>query len=561
LNLNEEKEYQDRVKKRVLILRDMMKEGKIIFSEDMKDGMLEESLLKVRYDKNGEPDLSTVNGLVRSLALSAEGMHHRERMKSVISLHEIQRRYFNMISSNFQKFYDLMLQYKSTPHQLAHAMAYGKKDVDYIDNPIKELLKDIEDFWELLAESAYLHLQDDYDSIKAVFGGDLFPSNDDNIASKCGVYTDTIILPCPFIRSRFLFDRWNKQQRVYYLLKHGLNVLQYKELALTELDKPIVAILPDKEMMEGFTAIDQVMKLGDIDTLYHAKKVFGRDFESIEDLLSFGQELNTIDKVLNEIENPEKVLFDTEFKEPLRIQLEKQLDGQSSQLMGTKHPGLIVSMLGAGRMNICNEILMKSSIIGGVPLIDAPTSWEYFKWKLQYDSERTHPNRDFSKLHVVHGINGLENTKLNWVGKIPPKGLIELRKTGAISEIREILSKGIDELVSANEFDFTETSHKVFNNLNSAFNQHQENIKKLISKKWKIAGADFGSWIVVGTVEIASACLGTPLFGATAFTANQFLDAPKIKDLPKTIEKMKEVNNEKKSMKKSPLGLIFNYKK
>jgi len=113
----------------------------------------------------------------------------------------------------------------------------------------------------------------------------------------------------------------------------------------------------------------------------------------------------------------------------------------------------------------------------------------------------------------------------------------------------------------ANEFDFTETSHKVFNNLNSAFNQHQENIKKLIAKKWKIAGTDFGSWIVIGTVEIASACIGTPLFGATAFTANQFLDTPKIKDLPKTIDKMKDVDKQKENMKKYPLGLMFNYKK
>lgn len=537
-----------------------MKEGRIVFSENLKGGELEKSLLKVLYDENGDPDLSTVDGLVRSIALSAEQMHHRDRMKSVISLHEIQQRYFKMIAANFQKFYDLMLENKISPHQMANAIAYRQGNIDYIDKAIQLLLKDIQDFWKLLAESAYLHLQDDYDSIKAVFGGDLFPSNDDNIASKCGVYTDTIILPCPFIRSRFLFKRWNKQQRVYYLLKHGLNVLQYKSLALAEFDKPIVAILPDKEMMDEF-AIEQVMRLGDIDTLYHANKVFGREFESIEDLVKFGEELDTIDKVLNEIKSPAKVLFDTQFKTiPLRNQIERELEGQSSQLMGIKNPGLIVSMLGAGRMNICNEILMKSSMIGGVPLIDAPTSWEYFKWKLEYDSERAHPTKDFTKLHIVQGINGLKKTKLNWIGKIPPEGLIEIRKTGAIAEIREILSKGIDELVNASEFNFTETSHKVFNNLNSAFIQHQQNINELTSKKWKIAGADFGSWIVVGTVEIASACLGTPLFGATAFTANQFLDAPKIKDLPKTIEKIKEVDNQKKKLKKSPLGLMFKYK-
>jgi len=555
----EDIEYEERVKRRVLILRELMEQGKIKFAENMKDG-LEESFSKARFDKNGEPDLSTIDGRIRSMALMAEHFDHRTKMKEAISLFEIQRRYFEIIDGNFNHFYKMMIENKTTPHHIANHIAYSKKNIDFLNEPIEALLKDFEDFWELLAESGYLHLEDDYDSIKAVFGGDLFPANDENIASKCGIYTDTIILPCPFIRSRHMFKMWNKEQRVYYLLKHALNILQYKELALADIPKPIVVILPDKEMMDEF-AFEEIQKLGAIDALYHAKKVFGRSFESIEELIEFGKELNTIDKVLNEVEDKNRILFDSDFKEPLAIQIENQMKGQSKQLMGTDNPGIIVSMLGLGRMSVCNEILVKATKVGGVPLIDAPTSWEYFKWKLQYDSERAHPHSDYSKLHTIKGLNGLSDTSLSWIGKIPPKGLIELRKNGAINEIREILSKGIDELVTANEFDFTETSYKVFNNLNFAFNQHQDNIKKLINKKWKIAGKDFGSWIVMGSVEIASACIGTPLYGMSTVVLNQILDAPKLKDLPNTVKEMKELEQRKNNLKKSPLGLMFRYKK
>lgn len=555
----EDIEYEERVKRRVLILRDLVEQGKIKFAESMKEG-LEESFSKARFDKHGEPDLSTIDGRIRSMALAAEHFDHRIKMKEAISLFEIQRRYFEIIDGNFNHFYKMMIENKTTPHQVASHIAYSGKDIDFLNEPIEALLKDFEEFWELLAESGYLHLEDDYESIKAVFGGDLFPANNENIASKCGIYTDTIILPCPFIRSRHMFKIWDKEQRVYYLLKHALNILQYKELALVDLPKPIVVILPDKEMMDEF-AYEEIQKLGAIDALYHAKKVFGRGFESIEDLIEFGKELDTVEKVLNEISDKEKVLFDSDFTDPLNIQIQNQMSGQSKQLMGTDNPGIIVSMLGLGRMSVCNELLIKSTKVGGVPLIDAPTSWEYFKWKLQYDSERTHPNKDFSKLHTVKGLNGLSNTNLSWIGKIPPKGLIELRKNGAINEIREILSNGIEELVSANEMDFSKTSHKVFNNLNSAFNQHQENIKELINKKWKIAGQDFGSWIVMGTVEIASACIGTPLYGVSTAVLNQILDAPKLKDLPKSIDKIKDIEEEKKNLKKSPLGLMFKYKK
>lgn len=554
----EELEYEERVKRRILILRDLMAEGKIKFAETMREG-IEESFSKARFDENGKPDLSTIDGRIRSLALMAEHFDHRNKMKEAISLYEIQRRYFSIIEGNFDRFYKPMVEQNLTPHQVANHIAYGSSDIDYLDDAIEPLLNDFKEFWEALSEATYIHLEDEYKSIKAVFGGDLFPQNNENIASKCGIYTDTIILPCPFIRAKNLFKAWNKQQRVYYLLKLALNILQYKDLTLAELDKPIVVILPDKEMIDEF-AYEEIQKLGQKDTLFHAKKVFGREFNNIGELIEFGKGLDTVDKVLKEIKDPRKVLFDTEFTDPLKQQIEKQMSGQSRQLLGTSNPGIIVSVLGLGRMSVCNELLMKSLKVNGVPLIDAPTSWEYFKWKLEYDAERAFPSHDFNKLHVVKGLNGLMDTNLSWVGKIPPKGLIELRKSGAINEIRAILSNGIYELAKSDELDFTATSNKVFDNLNNAFKTHQRNISELKTKKWKVAGKDFGSWIVMGTVEIAAACIGTPLYGVSTVVLDQLLDAPKLKDLPKTVAKLKDIEQEKKNLRKTPIGLMFQYK-
>ncbi len=554
----EEIEYEERVKKRVLILRDFMQQGRIIFAESMKD-KVEASFKKARFDENGEPDLSTIDGLIRSTALMAEHVDYREKMKDAISLIDIQHRYFSIIDGNFNTYYKFMVEMKATPNQVAHHIAYNSKDIDFLDDGIQPLLDVIIEFWELVAESGYIHLEDNTKTIRAVFGGDLFPQHNENIASKCGLYTDTIVLPCPFIRAKNLFDRWSKQERVYYLLKLALNILQYKELALADLAVPIVVILPDKEMLDEFT-VKQIQELGEKDTLFHASKVFGREFKSVEELVDFGKSLDTIDKVIKEIKEPQKVLFDTEFKEPLKIQLEKQISGQSGQLLGTQNPGIIVSLLGAGRMGVCNELLIKSLQIHGIPLIDAPTSWEYFKWKLEYDTERAFPNRDFGQLHLVRGLTQLDNTNLNWIGRIPPEGLIEIRKTGAIDEIRAILSNGIEELTKSNEFDFPSTSKRVFENLNEAFKKHQDNISTLRNKKWKVAGHDFGSWIVMGTIEIAAACIGTPLYGISAFALGQLFDAPKIKDLPNSVDKIKDINKQQKSLRQTPMGLIFKYK-
>jgi hypothetical protein len=554
----EEMEYEERVKRRVLILRDLMQQGKIHFAESIRK-QVEKSFLRARFDKNGEPDLSTIDGFIRSTALMVEHINHRTKLKDAISLMEIQCNYFSIIDDNFSHFYKAMIDKKSSPHQIANYIAYHTNDIENLNEAINPLLENIQNYWDMVAESGYMHLEDDYKSIKAVFGGDLFPQHNENIASKCGLYTDTIVLPCPFMRAKGLFERWGKQDRVFYLLKLALNILQYKDLALADLEKPIVVILPDKEMLDEFL-LKQVQELGEKDTLFHAKKVFGREFSDIKDLIDFGKDLNTVDKVINEIKDSTRVLFDTEFKESLKIQIENQIKGQTGQLMGTDNPGIIVSMQGLGRMSVCNELLLKSLQVHGVPLIDAPTSWEYFKWKLEYDSERAFPNREFGKLHLVKGLTDLEHTKLNWVGKIPPRGLIEIRKSGAIDEIRSILSTGIDELTKSNELDFSATSNRVFENIDGALRQHQENIKQLKNKKWKIAGHDFGSWIVVGSVEIAAACVGTPLFGVSALILDQFLDAPKIKDLPKSVKQIKNLDEQKNALRQTPMGLIFKYK-
>lgn len=554
----EQREYEERVKRRVLILKDLLEEGKIKVVENLAND-LNESLSKARFDENGEPDLDTIDGRIRSMALMAEHFDYREKMKAAISLYQIQESYFTRFEVNFKDFYEIMLKKSLTPHQVAEFAAYNHSN-DYLDKAIEPIIDELNEFWSAVAETGYYHLQDQGKSIKAVFGGDLFPSNDQNIASKCGIYTDTIILPCPIIRSRHMFKVWNKQERVYYLVKHALNILQYKDLALADTEKPIVVVLADKEMIDE-SSFEQIRKLGEHDAVYHAEQVFGRKFSSMEELIEFGNSLDTVDKVVKEIKNPDKVLFDTEFKEPLSIQIEQQINGQSGQLMQTQHPGLIVSILGLGRMSVSNELLFKAAKVGGgIPLIDAPTSWQYFKWKLEYDGERTSKNLNLPKSHILQGLNSLSKTNLQWIGKIPPEGLIEIRKSGAIDEIRNILSKGIDELVLSNSLDYEYTAKMVYENLNNAFENHQKNIKELVSKKWKIAGKDFGSWLAMGTLEIASAYTGTPLYGISTIVLSQIIDAPKLKDLPKSVKTIKEIEKEKQNLSKSPIGLMFNYK-
>jgi len=497
--------------------------------------------------------------MVRSLALTTEFIDYKEKVKESVSLQEIQNKYFSIIEKNFSNYYQLMLDKKMTPHLVASYIAYKEKDIDSLDSWINDFLAVLEEFWKSTVDSWYMHLEDEIDSIKAVFWGDLFPSNEENIASKCGIYTDTIVLPCPYMRTKDIFLNETKEKRVYYLIKHWLNILKYKELAITDLDKPIVVILADNEMLD-VEERERMVKLWENDTLYHAKKVFWRDFHSIEELLHFAKELETVDKVMWEIKNPDKVLFDIDIRDQLEQQIKIQTKEQS-KLIGIENSWLLVAWMWIGRMTVCNELLSKASRFGWTPLIDAPTSWEYFKWKLEYDAERIYWEHDYEKMHIMKALSGVNNTDIEWVWNIPTEWLIELRKTWAILELRDILWSWISDLVSADSNNFSGTSKKVSQNLDEAIIKHQENIKKLRNKKWKIAGHDFSSLIVVGSAEIVAICSWAPLVGLWAAAAGQFVDWLKVKDIPKTFSKMRDVDSEKRELKKSASWIMFKYKK
>ncbi|POU04044.1 hypothetical protein C3369_01385 [Escherichia sp. ESNIH1] len=552
-NSSEEIEYEKRLRRRLKILQEQFKAGKVYIQEGLG---IENSLLAVRYGTDGEIDLNTVDGAVRSMALAITAIHDREEMKKEISLHEIQKTYFSFIESNFGGFYKEMARNELTPHQVGRALTRNKEFMDGLKGGLRDFLNAITEFWEAVGEVAHIHVEDMRGNVKGVFGGDLFPAQDENIASKCGVFTDTIILPDPFLRSKHIFEHNSYEDCVYYLVKHAMNILKYKELACAELDTPIVAIIPDLSVLQE-SEKEFYRTLGRQDALIHAGKLFGREFESFDELIEFGYSLDTIERVTAEIRDESRVLFDTNWKGNTESQLKRALESKHYKPF-INSPGMLLASQSFSRMSVSNELLIKSRQLNGTPIIDAPTSWQYLVWKMEYDADRAESQLNSQGLHILKGLGELAHNEMQWLGNIPSLALIQLRKEGAMEEIRSILGKGVNEIIQSNPQDFHGTKDKILGNIDFAFKQHKENIKELTKKKWRFAGKDIGSWLVVGSLEVTAAVTGTPAWGLITIAADQMLDVPKLKDIPKSIRSIIEENNK---VKKSPVGMLFNIKK
>lgn len=336
-------------------------------------------------------------------------------------------------------------------------------------------------------------------------------------------------------------------------MKHTMNILQYKDLACADVEHPIVVILPDMGVLQECER-EFFQYLGRADSLVHTGKLFGRDFESFEELMDFCGSLDSIERTVAEIADSSRVLFSTNWDEDIGEQIEKAMKSEHMQPFGQITPGIALASQALGRMSVSNEMLVKARRLNGTPVIDAPTSWQYLIWKMEYDAERAESELKSQDLHVVKGLSDLSTGEMQWIGNIPPEALIEIRKVGAMEEIRRILGKGVNDLIEVNPANFHRSRDQIFDNINLAFSQHKKTLDDLSCKKWKFAGTDIGSWLVVGSLEVAAALTGTPVWGLATIAANQMFDVPKLKDIPKSIRDLAEEN---KKVKKSPVGLLF----
>lgn len=546
---NEEKTEWER---RLRILQDQLRNGKIHFAPHLINSA-KESLSAVKSGLDGKIDLSTVDSRVRCLALAVTAMKDRNDLKKTISLSEIQKNYFEWIEKHFGGYYQKMVEKKMTPDQVGHAISKNIEMVDSFATVLPDFMEVLTAFWSNALEPASIHLEDNH-KLKAIFGGDLFPSANANLASKCGLYTDTIVLCDPFLKTGPLFEKFSKEKRVNYFVKHALNVLQYKSLALADIDPPIVVILPERFILEPDER-DIVSRLATDDSLIHASILFNRKFDSFDDLLDYIQPFDTPDKLAKALTNPERLLFDSEWSGSPEEKIARNLGEDHTRAIGIDHAGKMLAFTTYGRMSQVNDLLLKSFRLRGTPLIDAPTSWQYFNWKLEYDTQRL-TSSDITHLHIVRGLQAAADQEMQWLGKVPSNALIEIRKQGALEEIRKILGEGIEQLTTANPNNFYRTRDQITDNIHKAFKEHNKKIKDLSNKKWRFAGIDLGSCVVVGTLAVAGAITGNPLLGVMAWGANEALDPPKLKDLP---NKIKALQEESQKIKRSPVGMLFKY--
>jgi hypothetical protein len=538
---------------RVFLIIEKLDTGKLKIATHLVDGF-RASLELIRLQPDGRVDPATVDGRIKAMSLAIMGMNQREDAKKAISLAKIQTIYFDFLFKQFGGFYKQMIKAKANPGQMARVLARDSDFCKHLQDVFPELSTTIHEFWESVGDSATCHLQDS-SQLKAAFAGDLFPAHWENAVSTAGLYVDTIVLPCPFSRITPLEKVMPPQELAAVLMKHVLTAMTYRELAIADVEPPLVLIAPDPNDLGTENKIVLAQNSESL-TCKHAEYLFGRPFESLDHLTEFCGELSTVDQVLSELKGRDRLIFDSEWGRDPRVQLEKAMQAPAHQMLHEGVAGNTVLTACAGRMPQAFATQANSRRVGGTPLICADTSWLYYTWMLEYEGAPvTDDPHARQTMHVTRALTSEMGNNLEWLGRVPPETILEIRKQGLAEEVRSILGNGITELVGINPNNYFRTADQVVDNLERAFRKHQKELYEAKQKKLKLYGIDVPACLAVGGVAIAAALVGSPALGVASGVLGM-AGLPNLKDIK---SKFTAIADEDQARKISPTGLLFRH--
>lgn len=551
-----EEEVQD-LTDRVFLLKEQLEAGKIRFvSQELADGF-RRSYEAIRLRPDGKVDPTSLDGRIRASTLALVAMKQRQDAKKSLSLAQIQEEYFAFLFREFGWLYDQMEKAQLTPSVAAKITSRHDDMMQNLSEVLPEMVDAVREFWSSVGEVASYHLQDSR-QLKAVFAGDIFPAYRENAVSTAGLYVDTIILPCPITRLGTILKAMPSKQIVEIIIKHVLTAMTYRDIALADVDPPIAMIVPNPDDVDDEDRNGLILRATPA-ICAHAKYLFERSFESLDELQEFCVHLKTIDQVMKELKRPDRLVFDTEWGKGPVQQLSMSLKENFHSLgIDEQNAGLHVFTSSIGRIPQAMGAQQAANHFGGSPFINAETSWLHFTWLMEYQAVPREDNlTNRNSMHVVRALASEANNNLEWLGNVPPETVLEIRKHGLADELRELLGHGVSDLIGINPDNYYRTADQVVDNLESAFRKHQQALMEARQKKLKLYGIDVGACAATGAVAVTAALTGNATLGAISGILG-IAGLPNLNDI-KT--KFKQISAEEKTRRESPTGLLFRHVK
>jgi len=383
-------------------------------------------------------------------------------------INKIYEHYFDIIDSYFGSIKNYLEDDKYSHIDLGMNIANYPLISDLMLDAIDDLGTEIMQFWSENSKTV-LSLVKKQDSLKCVYSGDITPVILEDFVKKSLLYIDTVIIPDPILNLTILQSQIALDKKYYLskLVRHVFNVWKLKDLALADIEKNALVILPI-----NFNVVNEDDKNKLLSDAYerftnYANDVFGQKFDNESDSLIFLGKYNDAKKLYSGIKQFDLLPnifknFDT-FEEFLMDFIDEKRHFQ----LETKTVGWNFGKYLLSQFIRVQEHKFFCEIVSGEPIYDYDLPYFFF-------------NYEMGGLDMDASIaNALQKEKFNWITNVPLPALKVLREENRLEYMRSALRKGVTDLKARNDKDLLTTSEQLEKNFSEAFRKQEEEISSL----------------------------------------------------------------------------------
>ncbi len=379
---------------------------------------------------------------------------------------------------------------------------------------------------------------------------------------KTALYSDTTIINDPIVSELLSWEKRGSGDVSSFNLvaQFAVRLILMEELFTLELDPPLCCLAPC-----SIISLGQENAYGPTDKFIeefivpkYAGSIFKKKFQSSEELTEFLGSFQSFDDFISVVQksgvpftNPDGSFVTIKDYSRVKRYYEDKYDTSFDSAKA-------LFLLLRGRYSMAVYDLAVNGRIATNYATDFKGVWNSFVWMLNSDNlqiAKYSKKKLLSKDTLV--LNSLQNREFKWIGNVPLNKIVEMRKRGELQDMRELLSRSITEIETANDDEFAEVGLQVEYNINQAFTKHQSEIKKLSDEyktKYKIEGFSIA---VVGIFSLISA-MYPPFAQSIGFLSSSLVETFPVSKL---IKDYFEERKTTKELERKPVGILFEARK
>lgn len=527
-----------------------------IFGQEILNNTIEEELsteLVERYVKLKKTSTGLINTeeLDPILFSVAEIVAKRVWERKILStpLSKIQKEYIEILRYYFSDSFKQMNEAKIDAYSMACHLAKDARNVQLITEKSKEMADKFKSFWNYYAPQIILHLQN-MRTRKIAYSGSSFPKEETDLTTPLALFADTVVLPDPIYTGFIMAQHAAPEEAARIFIENGLVAMKYADMALATTKAPLIVFAPSPYLFPNKVR-DILNELANLDTVKHANHIFQFPFDDIDSVKNYFNQAQTVDMLIRSIEIPERFLFNSDVPRKPSTQAESTLSFQQEKFpkyyKDDKKLWLLFNAL-FGRFLQTQVYYANLDIYGAIPLIDAPTSWQYFLWSLEYKTQRETSIKDDTVI-----VNSLISTDFDIpeLKNVPLNKLCQIRESNVLKDLRNIITNAID-IASIEKLDKKLAAKSAKNVVKESIEKHRRDLQKIRKELISIGIHAAGQASTIG-LSIGSASTGSVEL-ATYAAISSVLG---FKSLPEIVKKGKGYLEKRTEAANSAVGILL----